>query len=307
MSKAACQGYVVLLHVSPWWHHQQLTKLPSQHSGYEKQLDECSHLTCAPFATLLAVIACFLTIMLLSRSKECLETPDDAEDSLSREELGEETRNESDKNPEVCGAYVAACKPNGSCLGMTSPHRKNCVRYSSAMCDALQRAAGSTGSDTSPVVSAAAAIIEQLVRGQPESVTCLSDQPPFCTFRCCMQTELMGTGDYLMRVSKYLKCSDECFLMGFIYLDRLLTLNRNLVIPSRCIHRIMLTCIVVASKFHEDCRYSNMYYARVGGLTRSELLSAEIELLKMIKWELCVAPAELDQYREDVLHVLRVA
>lgn len=305
MSKAVCQGYVVLLHVAPWWRRQQLTELPSPPFGYEQQLIECSHLARASVVILLAVSICLLAMMLLRPEVECLEAPD-AKPSLSKEDPDEATRSNSEKHPEVSAGYVAACKPNESCLRMTSPRRKGVVRYSRAMCDALQRAAGSTGLDTSPVVAAAAAILGQLVCGQPESVARLSEQPPFCTFRCCMQTELMGIEGYLMRVSKYLKCSDECFLMGLIYLDRLLALDCNLVIPSRCIHRIMLTCVVVASKFHEDCHFSNSYYARVGGITQNEFLCAEIELLKMIQWDLLVPPLELNQYHEEVLRVLKV-
>eukprot|EP00930_Biecheleria_cincta_P067882 TRINITY_DN5481_c0_g4_i1.p1 TRINITY_DN5481_c0_g4~~TRINITY_DN5481_c0_g4_i1.p1 ORF type:complete len:308 (-),score=54.62 TRINITY_DN5481_c0_g4_i1:55-978(-) len=307
MSKAVCQTYAVLLHVAPWW-HQQLAESPSQNVGDEQQqqLSECSQLTCACVVTLLAATLLLMVMQLSSSVVECSETPD-AKALLSKEGADESTRNRCDRHPELSAGHFVACDPNGFCLGMASPRRKGFVQYSHALGDALQHVAGSMGMHTFPVVAAAAAVLRQLVSSQPKSVSRLLDQSPFCKFRCCLQTELMGIEGYLLRMSQHLECSDDCFLMGLIYLDRILALDRNLVIPSQCIHRIIFTCIVIASKFHEDGRYSNSYYARIGGLTRRELLSAEIELLKMIQWDLLVVPAELNQYREDVLRVLRAS
>ncbi len=46
--------------------------------------------------------------------------------------------------------------------------------------------------------------------------------------------------------------------------------------------------IMLASKFFDDVYYNNAYYARVGGITNSEVNSLEMELLRMISFSLLV-------------------
>ena len=46
----------------------------------------------------------------------------------------------------------------------------------------------------------------------------------------------------------------------------------------------------LASKFFDDVYYNNAYYARVGGISNSEVNSLEMEMLRMISFSLlCVA------------------
>ena len=43
--------------------------------------------------------------------------------------------------------------------------------------------------------------------------------------------------------------------------------------------------------------YNNAYYARVGGITNSEVNSLEMELLRMISFSLFVQPQQYERYR----------
>ena len=43
--------------------------------------------------------------------------------------------------------------------------------------------------------------------------------------------------------------------------------------------------------------YNNAYYARVGGITNSEVNSLEMELLRMISFSLFVHPQQYERYR----------
>jgi len=48
------------------------------------------------------------------------------------------------------------------------------------------------------------------------------------------------------------------------------------------VHRLLITAIMLASKFFDDVYYNNAYYARVGGISNSEVNSLEMEMLRMI-------------------------
>ncbi|KAG9321254.1 hypothetical protein KVV02_001450, partial [Mortierella alpina] len=52
------------------------------------------------------------------------------------------------------------------------------------------------------------------------------------------------------------------------------------------IHRLLITCLMVAAKFTSDLFYSNARYAKVGGLSLPELNQLELEFLFTTKFEL---------------------
>lgn len=43
--------------------------------------------------------------------------------------------------------------------------------------------------------------------------------------------------DYLLRIAKNSQCSDECFILALIYLDRITERNKEFIIKSVNIHR----------------------------------------------------------------------
>jgi len=57
---------------------------------------------------------------------------------------------------------------------------------------------------------------------------------------------------------------------------------------------------MLASKFFDDIYYNNAYYARVGGISNSEVNSLEMEMLRMISFSLFVRPEQFERYRGSV-------
>ena len=126
--------------------------------------------------------------------------------------------------------------------------------------------------------------------------------------------------DYLQRISKYSGCSEECFILSLIYIDRLINDNKNLIVNSFCVHRLIITrynniyyllffiffialfcwcvcvcvcSIMLAAKFFDDQYFNNAYYGKVGGVTCKEVNSLEIEFLFMINFNLYVSESEV--------------
>jgi hypothetical protein len=54
---------------------------------------------------------------------------------------------------------------------------------------------------------------------------------------------------------------------------------------------------MLASKFFDDVYYNNAYYARVGGISNSEVNSLEMEMLRMISFSLFVSQEQYTEYR----------
>lgn len=101
-------------------------------------------------------------------------------------------------------------------------------------------------------------------------------------------------------IHKYASCSTEAFILALIYLDRLIQRN-NFLLTHLNAHRVIISAVLVAAKFFDDAYYNNAYYAKVGGVTVSELNSLEVEFLFRINFSLRVSPELYRKYHEELL------
>jgi len=107
----------------------------------------------------------------------------------------------------------------------------------------------------------------------------------------------IGTSDYLNRIVKYAYCSPECFIFALIYLDRLITANKNCHITPYNVHRLLITSVLLAAKVRDDTYYSNAYYSAIGGISNAEINKLEGAFLVLVDFDLFVSPETYDQYR----------
>ena len=66
----------------------------------------------------------------------------------------------------------------------------------------------------------------------------------------------------LFQIRKYASCSTECFILPFIYIDRIIQRNKC-VLTELNVHRVIITTVLVATKLFNDAYYNNAYYAKV--------------------------------------------
>ena len=102
------------------------------------------------------------------------------------------------------------------------------------------------------------------------------------------------------RVHKYASCSNECFILALIYVDRLIERN-NFLLTELNVHRVVITAILLAAKFFDDAYYNNAYYAKVGGVLVSELNGLEVDFLFRINFSLHVQPEVFAKYKAELL------
>jgi len=126
------------------------------------------------------------------------------------------------------------------------------------------------------------------------------DEPHKVTHFHSTRVPPVSIGDYLKRLRKYFYCSDECFVMGLAYLDRLTKKSSANIVCDLTVHRLLLIASMIAAKFHDDTYYSNAYYAKVGGLKLKEVNALEAEMLKILDWNVTVPAAEYQLYHSLV-------
>lgn len=106
--------------------------------------------------------------------------------------------------------------------------------------------------------------------------------------------------DFLARIHSFAGCSESCYLMAFIYIDRILQKNPDFMLSMYCIHRLILACVMMAIKFNDDIYYDNAFYAKVGGVTLHEMNCLEVALLSLTQFDLSVNSEIYQNYVDEL-------
>ncbi|XP_019446963.1 PREDICTED: cyclin-U2-1-like [Lupinus angustifolius] len=106
----------------------------------------------------------------------------------------------------------------------------------------------------------------------------------------------MTIESYLERIFKYTRAGPSVYVVAYVYIDRFCHNNPGFWINATNVHRLLITTIMVASKYVEDMNYRNSYFAKVGGLTTKELNELELEFLFMMGFKLHVNVSVFESY-----------
>ncbi|KAI8647600.1 cyclin-domain-containing protein [Parasitella parasitica] len=106
---------------------------------------------------------------------------------------------------------------------------------------------------------------------------------------------------YLSRIHRFAPFTNEALLSMLIFFDRIAKLDNGFTINSYNIHRLLITSIVIASKFTSDIFYANSRYAKVGGIPLVELNQLELELLFLLDFQLYIPVQDIQLYADQLL------
>ncbi|XP_019158976.1 PREDICTED: cyclin-U2-1-like [Ipomoea nil] len=112
----------------------------------------------------------------------------------------------------------------------------------------------------------------------------------------CNEAPDMTIESYLERVFRYTGAGPSVYVVAYVYLDRFCQLHPQFRIGPTNVHRLLITTIMVASKYVEDMNYRNSYFARVGGLTTMEMNKLEVEFLFLMRFKLHVNVSVFHSY-----------
>lgn len=111
--------------------------------------------------------------------------------------------------------------------------------------------------------------------------------------------------EYLMRMHKYCAMSTAVYLATAHYIARLAVRDRLLPVTPRNVHRLVLAGLRVSMKALEDMCWPHSRFAKVGGVTESELGRLEVTFLFLMSFELKVDAAILTRETESLARAAR--
>ncbi|XP_057807325.1 cyclin-U2-2-like [Salvia miltiorrhiza] len=153
-------------------------------------------------------------------------------------------------------------------------------------------------SKTPLVISVLASLIERtLARNARIAKNCRWPQLPSKTrVFDGSETPDMTVQSYLERIFRYTRAGPSVYVVAYVYIDRFCQLHPEFRVGPSNVHRLLITTIMLASKYVEDMNYRNSYFARVGGLTAEEMNRLEVEFLFLVKFKLHVNVSVYESY-----------
>lgn len=106
--------------------------------------------------------------------------------------------------------------------------------------------------------------------------------------------------EYLFRLHKYCPMSTAVYLATSLYIHRLAIVESILPVTARNVHRLLLAGLRVAMKALEDLSYPHRRFAKVGGVTESELGRLEVSFCFVTNFELKVTSEMLLKHAKSV-------
>jgi len=119
-----------------------------------------------------------------------------------------------------------------------------------------------------------------------------------------IQTFPMKIKPYLNWIANCTKCSNESLIFSLIYIDNLIAKNPRFMVTSQNVQCVALTSIVIAVKFHDDHIYKNSFYAKIGGVSSTDLMLLEMLFLHEIEFKLFVEKSLYRKYHRSLKKVV---
>ncbi|KAK9381213.1 cyclin-domain-containing protein [Kockiozyma suomiensis] len=100
---------------------------------------------------------------------------------------------------------------------------------------------------------------------------------------------------YLRRIHQYCPISTAVYLATSLYIYRLCVVSKVVPLTPLNVHRLVIAALRVACKNVEDINHQQKRFAKVGGLSESELCRLEIGFLFLIDFDLKVDVEVLEE------------
>lgn len=106
--------------------------------------------------------------------------------------------------------------------------------------------------------------------------------------------------DFLEHIYKYTKINTSTLVLMLIYIDRLCNIQKC-KLSFHYIHKLILGSIILAIKYNEDEYYSLKLYAKIGGISLSEMINYEFDFINLINYNLHVNEELFSKYNDFLL------
>ena len=154
------------------------------------------------------------------------------------------------------------------------------------------------------VIDIVADILEEIVKdneknNENESNKSDSNESAIISVFTSNKTPQISIKKYLTRIMKYSKPETSTVIICLIYIDKICE-NSSLQLSIYNIHRIILSCMILALKYNEDDYYSNKYYAKVGGISLKELNELEYNIMVLLQFNFFIDDITYEKYQAQL-------
>ena len=154
------------------------------------------------------------------------------------------------------------------------------------------------------VIDIVADILEEIVKdneknNENESNISDSNESAIISVFTSNKTPQISIKKYLTRIMKYSKPETSTVIICLIYIDKICE-NSTLQLSIYNIHRIILSCMILALKYNEDDYYSNKYYAKVGGISLKELNELEYNIMVLLQFNFFIDDITYEKYQAQL-------
>jgi len=120
-----------------------------------------------------------------------------------------------------------------------------------AECEELVESGGAE--EVPRVVAALAGILERVAERNDAAAAAELSVPAASAFRATTKPGI-SVRAYMARIARFAGCSPACYVVAYVYLDRLLRRGRRLAlaVDSYSVHRLLITAVLAAVKFMDD-------------------------------------------------------
>lgn len=119
--------------------------------------------------------------------------------------------------------------------------------------EAEDEASNASSERESPkVLLVLAAVLDRLVARNEQFANTPAQQGKKLTIFHGLRAPSISIAKYLERIFKYTSCSPSCFVVGYVFLDRLVHRQPDLLVTSLNVHRLLVTSVMVATKMLDD-------------------------------------------------------
>jgi len=112
---------------------------------------------------------------------------------------------------------------------------------------------------------------------------------------------MANVGEYLAMITRRQNCSPCCAVVALVYIERLKEKIPQACVNSHNIRLLLLTAMMIATKFVEDEVYTNRDWAAITGTPLCDLNRLELFMLATLEWRMAVSHAEFFAKRKHVL------
>lgn len=109
--------------------------------------------------------------------------------------------------------------------------------------------------------------------------------------------------DYISRLVKFTQVETSTLIISLLYLDKI-TKNKDIILCQKNIHRFILASIVLSAKFNEERHLKNSSYAKIGGISKEEMMNLELSFMDYINNRFFVDENEYEKYENVIKNSL---